>query len=319
MPRLDVIPFGDEHLDPAARLLAERHRRHREAEPLLPESVDFRAEIETLRQAKGASGVVALEDGRVVGYLVARRRDEPRWEGTVWVEPAGHAVAEPEHVLDLYAAAAHGWVEGGATRHYALVPATDRELVDAWFRVGFGAQHALGIREVPPAAGTPPAAGIRIRRGLVEDAAAGEALSIALDRHQSLSPVFSPAAPQPDPAELREEWIEEAEDPNAALIVAERDGRLIGLITAAPVEYSSAHVGLARPPEAGILGYAATLPGERGSGVGLALTEAVFDWARKRGYRTIVVDWRTTNLLASRFWRARGFRTSFLRLYRSIP
>jgi len=26
-----------------------------------------------------------------------------------------------------------------------------------------------------------------------------------------------------------------------------------------------------------------------------------------------------TNLLASRFWPARGFRTSFLRLYRSIP
>jgi hypothetical protein len=26
-----------------------------------------------------------------------------------------------------------------------------------------------------------------------------------------------------------------------------------------------------------------------------------------------------TNLLASRFWPRRGFRTSFLRLYRSIP
>jgi hypothetical protein len=26
-----------------------------------------------------------------------------------------------------------------------------------------------------------------------------------------------------------------------------------------------------------------------------------------------------TNLLASRFWPRRGFRTTFLRLYRSIP
>jgi hypothetical protein len=26
-----------------------------------------------------------------------------------------------------------------------------------------------------------------------------------------------------------------------------------------------------------------------------------------------------TNLLASRFWPKRGFRTAFLRLYRSIP
>ena len=41
--------------------------------------------------------------------------------------------------------------------------------------------------------------------------------------------------------------------------------------------------------------------------------------ARERGYPTIVVDWRVTNLLSSRFWPGRGFRTTFLRLYRSIP
>jgi hypothetical protein len=33
----------------------------------------------------------------------------------------------------------------------------------------------------------------------------------------------------------------------------------------------------------------------------------------------MVTDWRVTNLLSSRFWPARGFRTTFLRLYRHIP
>jgi hypothetical protein len=33
----------------------------------------------------------------------------------------------------------------------------------------------------------------------------------------------------------------------------------------------------------------------------------------------MLTDWRVTNLLASRFWPRRGFRTTFLRLYRSIP
>jgi hypothetical protein len=33
----------------------------------------------------------------------------------------------------------------------------------------------------------------------------------------------------------------------------------------------------------------------------------------------MVTAWRETNLLSSRFWPARGFRRSFLRLYRSIP
>ena len=33
----------------------------------------------------------------------------------------------------------------------------------------------------------------------------------------------------------------------------------------------------------------------------------------------MTTDWRVTNLLASRFWPKRGFRPTFLRLYRSIP
>ena len=33
----------------------------------------------------------------------------------------------------------------------------------------------------------------------------------------------------------------------------------------------------------------------------------------------MTTDWRMTNLLASRYWPRRGFRETFLRLYRSIP
>ena len=87
-----------------------------------------------------------------------------------------------------------------------------------------------------------------------------------------------------------------------------------------PIEKSSQHTGLARVPSgAAFLGFAATLPEARGSGAGLALTNAGLDWAREQGYPVVVVDWRETNLLASRFWPRRGFRRTFLRLYRSIP
>ena len=76
---------------------------------------------------------------------------------------------------------------------------------------------------------------------------------------------------------------------------------------------------IARPEGAVLLSWAATRPDVRGSGAGVALTNAGFAWAREQGYTTMVTDWRETNLLASRFWRRRGFRRSFLRLYRSIP
>jgi ribosomal protein S18 acetylase RimI-like enzyme len=82
---------------------------------------------------------------------------------------------------------------------------------------------------------------------------------------------------------------------------------------------SGAHRGLARPAGLAHLGYAVVLPQARGSGAGLALTGASFVWASRHGYEAMVTDWRVTNLLSSRFWPKRGFRTTFLRLYRSIP
>jgi GNAT superfamily N-acetyltransferase len=64
---------------------------------------------------------------------------------------------------------------------------------------------------------------------------------------------------------------------------------------------SRATSGFARPDDACILGFAATVAQARGAGVGLALTNAALAWAREHHYETIVTDWRVTNLLASRF------------------
>src|SRR2546427_11002890 len=72
MAGLEIVPFANEHLEAAAELLAERHERHRAAEPLLPAEVDFRAQIESEWSADGASGVFASERRRPVGYLVGR-------------------------------------------------------------------------------------------------------------------------------------------------------------------------------------------------------------------------------------------------------
>ena len=318
MPELQIQPFSEDHIDGAASLLEERHTYHRAVEPGLPANVDCRAEIEALWNAKERSGAVAIREGELVGYLLGAHREDETWGSNMWVEYAGHAVREPELVRDLYGAAAEEWVARGRHAHYALVPATDPELVDAWFRLSFGAQHATAIQETPESTSRSPA-GVEVRPAVTDDVEAAMALDLELPRHQARSPVFSRIAPSAVTDEDREQFLVEIDDPEVGLFLAEIDGKAVGELLMVPAQRSSMHVGLARPERAAFLGFAATLPEARGSGAGLALTNAGLAWAREQGYPVTVVDWRETNLLASRFWPARGFRRTFLRLYRSIP
>jgi GNAT superfamily N-acetyltransferase len=319
MTRLELHAFSETFLDDAARLLAARHARHRQAEPLLPPRFEdpaaARAEIEALLATDAADGVAATRDGRLTGFLVGTRKDAS-WGPNVWVEPAGHAVARAEDVRDLYAAAAAHWVEGGRKAHFAVVPATDPELVDAWFRLGFGQQHAYGIQELPEVEWPQG-----VREAEERDVDALIALAPELSGHQRRAPVFSglSADADDDPEEQRKELLEELADDTVASLVAEQDGRIVGNFFVCPLEVSkSTHYGLARPERMSFLGFAITDPAVRGSGAGLALTQASFAWARSRGYEAMVTDWRVTNLLSSRFWAARGFRTTFLRLHRLL-
>src|SRR5512132_267196 len=104
-----IVPFAEDHLDGAARLLAERHRAHRAVEPGLdPRYEDAAAalgEIDEILGNDGASGAAAVSGDDVVGFLIGRPRDAS-WGANVWVEPAGHAAVQAELVRDLYAVAA---------------------------------------------------------------------------------------------------------------------------------------------------------------------------------------------------------------------
>jgi GNAT superfamily N-acetyltransferase len=314
--RLELRPFTEEHLDEAGGLLAARHRAHRAAEPLLSERFEdagvARREVASL-WAEEATGAVALDAGRTVGFLLGTRKNDGVWGPNVWVESAGYAADEPELVRDLYAVAAQRWVDEGRTRHYALVPALGDQ-VDPWFRLGFGAQQAHGVKEVG-GGDWPPGT----RRAEPGDIDALLELVPLISEHHVRAPTFSGLDWDEDPDELRAMVLAEIAKPDLGELVYERDGRLVAHFELVPAVQASMHRGLDQPEGAAVLGFAASLPEVRGSGAGLALTEAAFAWAHERGYAAMLTDWRETNLLSSRFWPARGFRRSFLRLYRSIP
>ena len=303
------LPFSAEHLDGAAALLAERHAAHRKIEPLLPLVDDFRAQVESEWDAEGAGGAVAVADGEVVGYLLGRRREDAIGS-YIWTHVPAHAVREPEHARDLYAVAADRWVEEGVTRHFVFVPAT-RELIEPWFRLSFGASAVLAMRETGPERA--PDSRVTVRLSRPADLEPVAALDRQLPEHLQRTPSFS-GLPLPEPAEFVADWSNLWEEKEHTHFVAELDGRMVGhaLLYRRPADL--------RVPASSIdLADCATEPDVRGSGVGLALTAHVLTWAHENGYPTMTTDWRMTNLLASRYWPRRGFRETFLRLYRSIP
>ena len=322
MGRLEVVPFADEHLDDAGRLLAARHALQRRSEPLLPERFEdpgeARGEVAAVWATENASGAAALRGGRLVGYVVGAPRDSETSVENVWVEPAGHAADEAEDVRDLYGAAAARWVAEGRGRHHALVPATDPALVDAWFRLGFGQQQAQGVQAIAAELEVAVPPGWEIREPTADDVEELIAVDLSLPAHQRASPVFS-EWPLPTAEMAREEWAKTLAGDDERILIGLRDGRPLACWSTCAAELSIWYHGLTLPERASYLAFAATLPEARGSGIGVALTDAVLARARDEGYEAMVTDWRVTNLLASRFWPRRGFRPMFLRLYRSIP
>ncbi|HEV8653199.1 MAG TPA: GNAT family N-acetyltransferase [Actinomycetes bacterium] len=339
--RLAVVPFEEEHLDAAGELLAARHRDDRAAEALLPEAADdptvARAAVAAAAAQPATSGASALRGGRLVGYLLGSRMPEDIVPRSAWVRPAGHALArdeDPGLYHDLYAVAGQPWVAAGCFSHFVVAPAADARAAAAWFALGFGQEQVYALRGLTeadavarppvPEGGTgiraarplPPEGGIEIRLAGPGDLDLVMELAGAISRHQAGPPVWQPSLPE-FLAQLRESQAELLADPTATYWLAVGlGGRLLGFEVMLPAE---ADEGDLRTPARCIhLMVAATRTELRGGGVGLALTAHALAAAREAGYETCITDWRSANLLASRFWSGRGFRPVALRLRRSI-
>ncbi|MGZ4615215.1 MAG: N-acetyltransferase family protein [Actinomycetes bacterium] len=293
-----TVAAGPEHVDALGALAVGEHQQARTGEclgPLTPRLQDL-------------TGTVALRDGQVVGGWLA--------------EPAGGAQAAPlvGVVGDLvalraaYAAQAAAWVAAGHRTHTATVRAADRERHDALVDLGFGHEQAYAVLDLaaPSTDVAPAGAGVDVRPGSLDDLEDIVRLAPIIGRHQVASPVFARVGDDFF-GQLAEAHRAELADPQAHYLVGRVDGAVVGFA----LWYDGEEAPFV-PSPAIELAVAATAEAARGRGVGLALTRAAVTAARERQARYVAADWRTTNLLASRFWPARGFRVLGYRMSRTI-
>jgi ribosomal protein S18 acetylase RimI-like enzyme len=320
---VEIQPFSREHLDQAAALLARRQRTLRLETPAMPERfenpAESRTQIEQALSPSRTTGAAAFRAGEMAGYLIGtlalgRPALRPR---AGWVEYAGHSVQQDdgdEIYRMLYAAVAPEWVGRGAFAHYITVPATDRQALDAWFSLGYGQFHALGLRDLVSRDRTHQPPAIDVREAGPEDSHIVFAIRRALALHHTRSPVLEPYPPEAD-GWLRANTAERLGDARFQVMLAVRVSETLGLFSLSPVEDRGPMV---LPDRCLHIDEAYTEPDARGTGAGTALLESALARARAGGYAWCSVSWRTSNLSADRFWRRNGFRPLYYRLVRAI-
>lgn len=328
---VNIAPFNEADLDEASELLARRHQGDRGHEPALPERftqpLGARAAIErtwkaSTVQGNSGGGVVARQNGRMVGYLIGVPQIDERWGRSVWVELAGHAIdrtSNAELYRDLYAALSPSWVALGCLAHYALIPSSDQAALEAWFNLSFGKEHVHAIRETAPAstfdARSDPT--LVIRRAGPADLDASVALDDAIEIQHSRAPTYAPIWPY-DKEEARQEALTSLNNPEEKLWLAFRNGQMVSSQFYIPIT-TRPHIGeLTIPEHCSYLAFAATREEDRGQGIGRILTTHGLAAEHATGFTQCITDWRATNLLSSRFWPRQGFRPVAYRLSRRL-
>jgi ribosomal protein S18 acetylase RimI-like enzyme len=321
---LQLLPFTAEHLPQAGELLAQRHAHDRAACPALPARFEdpavARVAVAQTWQRPFTTGTAALDGDRLVGYLIGQAKADTLRERHVWVPLTGHAVAADQDAGlygDLYAAAGPRWLAHGCFNHFALVAASDQPALSAWFALSFGMEQIHGLADLNrlnlhP---TPLDHGLVIRPAVPTDRALLAELHDVIARHQLGAPVWGMTLPEALP-EMRQGYAELVDEADVTTWLALDGERPVGVQAYYPDPHSDED--LLSPADCTSLHAASVVAAARGRGIGLALSQQGLLGARAAGYHYCLADWRSTNLLAARFWPRLGFAPVAMRLVRRV-
>ncbi len=321
---LTFVPFEDAMLEQAADMLAQQHRRYRATMPALParfEQPEHAARAITAARGRNKSqGFAAFDGNRMVAYVIGDILIAELWGRTGWVRMPGCAYDEkygPEPVRDLYAMLGARWVQQGIFTHFARISALDAPLVHAWFSMAFGIEQVHAVLDLETIPTTPPPMpdNVTVRPLTADDRDVLANMSDTIWRQLTQAPTWAIQVPE-NAAETREGWRELADEEDYKVWLAFHNDKLVAMQGYVPADAGDEDMSV--PDNSAELGVAATLPAARGLGIGRVMTHNTLTKAREAGFRYSETDWRSANLLASRFWPNRGYKPVLYRLSRRI-
>lgn len=295
----ELIPFMQEHLQPAVELLIQAYREERSQSPCLPSRVmDEPAWIRSALQARLVNpGVAVVERGRLLAYMVTGGQFAWKGQQAAIVPEYGHAaIADGKQALyqTMYQSLAQEWVNQGCHLHLIGHFAHDTLLQETFYQLGFGALVAERLRDLSV---------VDIR----QDRTVKEELDISkfVDLHSEHihyyphSPIFlSRSTDRQSALADLEAHVQngdmffvsyERDEPRAYLIVGKStfggEGFLLQDTNTAQIKSAYARTEM------------------RGKGTGVALLQRAIQWSQQQGYERIFVEHETANLAGGKFWK----------------
>lgn len=319
-----ILPFTEDLLPQAGELLAQRHAHDRASFPILPlRFEDPNSAQDVIRASfrrENAGGFAALDQGRLVAYLIGERVIDNLWGRSGWVRSPGCAYdpgTGAEIIRDLYAALGAQWVEYGIFTHFAQIPIGDPALVQAWFSLSFGVEqvHALADLDAMKPLFPQLPSGLEIVRAGASDRHDVADMSDVIWRTQVKAPVWGVMMPEAI-RETTAGWAGLVDEADVTVWLARQNRQVVGIQGYWPAEATSNDLHFAE--RCLHLSVAGTRAEARGQGINTLLTQHGLAYAHANGYRVCETDWRSTNLLSSRFWPRQGFQPVLYRLARRI-
>lgn len=315
---IQLSPFDRaRHVEAAASLLAERHRRDRERDPRLPAAYEVpaacRPSIERALDGQLARGIVASSGGEIIGFGVMSVQLIPqthflasffpvRQASMGYAAHASAAGAEYDVYREIYGALAEEFVAKGYFDHSVNVAAGDTAVHEAMYSLGFGRTMCAAIRDAGPTEKT--AAKVDMHLASNEDAEVIFGLSEELTLHHARAPIFHPYIRESDNAghEMQRGLLD---DPANAHWVAYENGKPVGMNTFMPPGWLDP---LTVPDKTIYLFQGIVTEDARTGGVGTAILSRGAEWAREQGFEYIALHFATPNLSGARFWQSSGFK-----------
>ncbi len=299
---MKISAFDSRYLPQAAELFIHNFKQQRCAVPTLPDRLEnLQAVSSRLSDLfKRFSGVMAVEEDRLVGYLgwfIVKRFRETDRTGA-YVPEWGHATLDdrrPEIYRALYRAAAEQWSAAGCGVHAITLLAHDRAAQQVWFWNGFGLIVVDAVRPMRPL-DVSFQTDLMVRPATLKDVTQLAALDAEHWQHYTHSPIFMTLRR----SGTADQFAEFLARPKNSIWLACEDETPIGFIRYEGYDFDGVTM-IESDHTIGITG-AYVQPAYRGRKAAVALLDAALRDYAARGLTCCAVNFESFNPEAARFW-----------------